>query len=119
MSKISSCPGGPHLKCGIIYLHSMASQISRMDERFIKYLNPFVNYAIHVVINLPACCWCRLLRGMMVVSVASGTTEMYEKTLELEEQFQKAASSAIHLIPYSVRLDGSHDRVSKSVAPNP
>ena len=38
--------------------------------------------------------------------------EMYEKTLELEEIFQKAASSAIHLIPYSVRFDGSHDQIS-------
>ena len=41
-----------------------------------------------------------------------GTTETYEKTLELEEPFPKAASSAIHLIPYSVRFDGSHDRNS-------
>ena len=38
-----------------------------------------------------------------------GMTEMYEKTLELEEHFQKAASSVIHLIPYSVQVDGSHD----------
>ena len=37
---------------------------------------------------------------------------MYEKILELEEHFHKAASSAIHLIPYSVRFDGSHDRMS-------
>ena len=41
-----------------------------------------------------------------------GTTEKYEKTLELEEIFQKLASSAIHLIPYSVRFVGSHDRIS-------
>ena len=47
-----------------------------------------------------------------------GTTEMYEKTLELEEHFQKAASSAIHLIPYSVRFDGSHDRISACDAIN-
>ena len=43
---------------------------------------------------------------------------MYEKTLELEEYFQKAASSAIHLIPYSVRFDGSHDRISACDAIN-
>ena len=41
-----------------------------------------------------------------------GTTEMYEMTLELEEHFPNAASSAIHSIPYSVRFDGSHDRNS-------
>ena len=41
-----------------------------------------------------------------------GTTEMYEKTLELEEHFQKAASVAIYLISYSIRFDGSLDRIS-------
>ena len=37
---LSSCPEGP-VDSGIIYLHSMASQ--RMNERFNKYLDPFVN----------------------------------------------------------------------------
>ena len=46
------------------------------------------------------------------------TTEMYEMTLELEEHFPNAASSAIHLIPYSVRFDGSHDRISACDAIN-
>ena len=41
-----------------------------------------------------------------------GTTEMYGKTLKLEEHFQKSASAAIHLISYSIRFDGSHDRIS-------
>ena len=43
---------------------------------------------------------------------------MYEKTLEWEEHFQKAAGSAIRLIPYSVRFDGSHDRISACDAIN-
>ena len=41
-----------------------------------------------------------------------GTTEKYEKTLELEEIFQKVASSAIHLIPPCVRFNKSHNRIS-------
>ena len=60
-----------------------------------------------VDINPPACC--RLWHDG---GENFGRTEMYETTLELEEHFQKAASSAIHLIPYSVRFDGSHDRIS-------
>ena len=36
---------------------------------------------------------------------------MYEKTLELEDHFQKAASSAIYLIPYSMGVI-THDRIS-------
>ena len=36
------------------------------------------------------------------------TTEMYTKTLELEEHFHKAASSAIYLIPYLVRFNGAY-----------
>ena len=94
----------------IIYLHSMASQ--RMNERFNKYLDPFVNLC-HACGHKPT--------SVLLVSTLwydggenIGTTEMYEKTLELEEHFQKAASSTIHffLIPCSVRFDGSHDRVS-------
>ena len=49
-------------------------------------------------------------------SVGTTCTEMYEKTLELSEHFQMAASSAIHLIPYSIRFDWSHDRISDSTA---
>ena len=64
---------------------------------------------MYVDINPLACCRCRLWYdgGENV-----GTTEMYEKTLEWEEHFQKAAGSAIHLILYLVRFDGSHDRIS-------
>ena len=97
-SNICSRPRGPPLKCGIIYLHSMVSQ--RMNEGFINYGH----------------------KPTSVLFVSSlwhdggedvGTTEMYEKTFELEGYFQKAASSAIHdLIPYSVRFDGCHDRIS-------
>ena len=86
----------------------MASQ--RMNERFNKYLDPFVNLC-HACGYKPT--------SVLLVSTMwydggenVGITEMYEKTLELEELFQKAASSAIHLIPYSVRFDGSHDRMS-------
>ena len=84
----------------------MASQ--RMNERFDKNLDPFVNLSY--------------ARGHKSTSMLStlwydggenfGRTEMYHTTLELEEHFQKAASSAIHLIPYSVPFDGSHDRIS-------
>ena len=85
----------------------MASQ--RMNERFDKYPDPIVNLW-HACGHKPtSCCWCRLCG--MISGENVGTTETYEKTLELEEPFQKAASFAIHLILYSVRLDGSHDRV--------
>ena len=89
-------------------MHSMASQ--RMDEIFNKYLGPFVNLC-HACGHKPTSV---LLVPTMWYDGGEnvGTTEMYEKTLELEETFQKVASSAIHLIPYSVRFDGSHDRNS-------
>ena len=83
----------------------MALQI--MNEIFNKHLNPFVNL-----------CHARGHKPTSVLLVSTmwydggenvGTTEMYEKTLEMEE---KVASSAIHLIPYSVRFDVSHDRIS-------
>ena len=109
--KICSRPGGPPpLKCGIIYLHSSSMASQRMNARFNKNLDPFVNLC-HVCGHKPT----------SVLSVSTlwydggenvGTTEMYGKTLELEEHFQKAASSAIHLISYLVRFDGSHDRIS-------
>lgn len=87
----------------------MASQ--RMNEKFNKYLDPFVNLC-HACGHKPT--------SVLLVSTLwyddddeSGTdSEMYEKTLELEEHFQKAAGSAIHSIPYSVRFDGSHDQIS-------
>ena len=89
-------------------MHSMASQ--RMDEIFNKYLGPFVNLC-HACGHKPTSV---LLVPTMWYDGGEnvGTTEMYEKTLGLEETFQKVASSAIHLIPYSVRFDGSHDRNS-------
>ena len=90
------------------YLHSMASQI--MNEIFNKHLNSFVKLC-HARGHKP--------NSVLLVSTMSydggenvGTIDMYEKTLELEEIFQKVASSAIFLIPYSVRFDGSHDRIS-------
>ena len=39
--EICNRPGGPPPKCGIVYMHSMASQ--RMNEIFNKYLDPFFN----------------------------------------------------------------------------
>ena len=78
-----------------------------MNEIFNKYLDPFVNL-FHPCGHKPI--------SMLLVSTMwyndggenVGTTEMYEKTMELKG----AASSAIHLIPYSVRFDGSHDQIS-------
>ena len=87
--KICSRPGGPPLKCGIIYLHSSSTTSQRMSERFNKYLDPFVNLC-HARGNKPT--------SMLSVSTLwydggdtgenVGTTEMYEKTLELEEHFK-------------------------------
>ena len=89
-------------------LHSMmASQ--RMSERFNKYLDPFVNLC-HLCGHKPTSVL--LMLTLWYDGEGVGTTEMYEKTLESEEHFQMAASSAIHLIPYSLRFDGSHDRIS-------
>ena len=95
--------GGP-VNSGILYLHSMASQ--RMNENFNKYLDPFV--------NLCNTCGHKPTSVLLVSTLwyDESETEMYEKTLELEEHFQKAASSAIHSIPYSVRFHGSHDQIS-------
>jgi hypothetical protein len=101
-SKIYSRPGG----CGIIYLHSMASQ--RMNEKFNQNLEPFVNLC-HACGHKPTSVL--LVSTLWYDGESENTIEMYEKTLELEEHFQKA-SSAIHLIPYSVRFDGSHDQIS-------
>ena len=42
--KICSHPGGPPpLKCGIIYLHSSSMASQRMNERFDKNLDPFID----------------------------------------------------------------------------
>ena len=79
-----------------------------MNEIFNKYYDPFIINLCHARGHKPTSVL--LVSTMWYENV--GTTELYEKTLELEELFQKAASSAIHLIPYSVRFDGSHDRIS-------
>ena len=79
----------------------MTSQI--MNEIFNKRLDLFVNL-----------CHARGHKPTSVLLVSTmwydggenvGTTETYEKMLEVEEHFQMASSSAIHLIPYSVRFD--------------
>ena len=104
---ICSRPGKPvPVNSGIIYLHSMASQ--RMNEKFNKYLDPFVNLC-HACGHKPTSV---LLVSTLWYDDDESEKEMYEKTLELEEHFQKAAGSAIHSIPYSVRFDGSRDQVS-------
>jgi hypothetical protein len=85
----------------------MASQ--RLNEKINKNLDLFVKL-----------CYARGHKPTSVLLVSTSwyddESKMYEKTLELEEHFQEAASSdsesAIHLIPYSVRFDGSHDQVS-------
>ena len=86
----------------------MASQI--MNEIFNKHLNPFINLCHargHKPTSVP------LVSTMWYDGDENvGTTEIYEKTLEVEEHFQMASSSAIHLIPYSVPFDGSHDQIS-------
>ena len=75
-----------------------------MNERFNKYLDPFVNLS-HACGYKPT--------SVLLVSTMwydggenVGTTEKYEKTLELEEIFQKVASS------YSLRFNKSHNRIS-------
>ena len=100
---ICSCPNGP-VSSGIIYLHSMASK--RINEDFNKHLEPFVNIC-HTCGHKPT--------SVLLVSTLwydENETEMYKKTTELEERFQKAAGSAIRSIPYSVRFDGGHDQLS-------
>ena len=106
--EVKICSPGEPLKCGIIYLHSMASQ--RMNEKFNKHLDPFVNLC-HICGHKPTSV---LLVLTLWCDGESETTEMYERTLELEEHFQNATSSesSIHVIPYSVRFDGSHDQIS-------
>ena len=83
----------------------MASQ--RMNENFNKHLDPFVNLC-HAYGHKPT--------SVLLVSTlwyGENETEMYKKTSELEEHFQKAAaSSVIRSIPYSVRFDGSRDQIS-------
>ena len=69
-----------------------------------------LTYAMHEDINLPAWCWCRLC-GMMVVRMF-GRQRCMKRLWNWRKFFQKVASSAIHLIPYSVRFVGSHDRIS-------
>ena len=79
-AEVCNCPGRPPLKCGIIYLHSQ-----RMNERFNKYLDTFV--------NLCHACGYKPTIELLVLTMwydggeNFGTTEMYEKTLELEETF--------------------------------
>ena len=73
-------------------------------------IHSLLTYAMHMDINPPACCWCRLC-GMMVVRMLWRQRSM-KRRWNWRKFFQKAASSAIHLIPYSVRFDGSHDRIS-------
>ena len=80
------------------------------NERFNKYLDPFVNLC-HLCGHKPTSVLL-MLTLWYDGGESVGTTEMYEKKLESEEHFQMAASSAIHLIPYSLRFDGSHDRIS-------
>jgi hypothetical protein len=81
----------------------------RMNEKINKYLDPFVKLC-HKCGHKPT--------SVLLVSTLWYVNEskVYEKTLELEEHFQKAASSnwesPIHLIPNSVRFDGSHDQIS-------
>ena len=100
---VCSRPGRPSIKISsIIYLHGFTKN-ERDYERFSRYLDPFVNL-----------CHSRGHKPTSVLLVLTpwydggenvGTTEMYEKTLELGKQFQKAASysvAAIHLISYSV-----------------
>ena len=80
--KILAIRGG-RLSSFYLHLSSMASQ--RMNARFNKNFDPFVNLC-HVCGHKPT----------SVLSVSTlvwwwweYTTEMYEKTLELEEYFQK------------------------------
>ena len=81
-----------------------------MNEKFNKHLDPFVNLC-HICGHKPTSV---LLVLTLWCDGESETTEMYERTLELEEHFQKAtgSESSIHVIPYSVRFDGSHDQIS-------
>ena len=80
------------------------------DERDIEQSIHSLTYAMHVDINLPAWCWCRLC-VMMVVRML-GLQRCMKRRWNWRKFFQKVASSAIHLIPYSVRFVGSHDRIS-------
>ena len=48
---------------------------------------PSLTYAMLVDIDPPGCCRCRLLYDGGDTGENVGTTEMYEKTLELEEHF--------------------------------
>ena len=88
----------------------MASQ--RMNERFNKYLDPFVNLC-HACGYKPT--------SVLLVSTMwydgggnVGSTELYEKTLELEENFSKGYQLCHTLDPavYSVRFNTSHNRIS-------
>ena len=99
----------PPLKCSFVYLYFMASQI--MNEIFNKNLDPFV-YLCYACGHTPACCWCRLCHGGIVVRMLGRQRCMRRRWNWTEEPFQEAASSAIHLIPYSSWSDGHHSRIS-------
>ena len=80
-----------------------------MNERFNKYLDPFVNLC-HACGYKPT--------SVLLVSTMwydggenVGTTEMYEKTLELEEIFSKGCQLCNTLDPavYSVRLQFKYE----------
>ena len=82
-----------------------------MNEIFNKNLDPFV-YLCYACGYTPACCWCRLCHGGIVVRMLGRQRCMRRRWNWTEEPFQEAASSAIHLIPYSSWSDGHHSRIS-------
>ena len=69
-----------------------------------------LTYAMHVDVDPPACCWCRL-SGKMVVTML-GRQICMKRRWNWRKIFQKVVSSAIHSTPYSVQFDGSHDQIS-------
>ena len=80
-----------------------------MNEIFNKYLDPFV--------NLCHACYGHKFTSVLLVSTmwydggeSVGTTDMYEKTLELEEKFQMGEVLQ-YTWSYSVQFGGSHDRI--------
>jgi len=102
----NSSEEGP-INSGIIYLHSMASH--RVNEDFKKNLDPFVKLC-HESGHKPT--------SVLLVSnlwYDESEEETYKKTLELEELFQKAASSAIRSIQHSIRFDESQISVYNAI----
>ena len=87
--KILAIRGG---RLSSFYLHSSSMASQRMNARFNKNFDPFVNLC-HVYGHKPTSV---LSVWTLVWWWWECSTEMYEKTLELEAYFQKAASSAIH-----------------------